>query len=184
MTRRFISTHFSKSYYGIGFVYQNLWIERFHDIISDLITGGLVNYHLEEMTKSKWNMLPTYFETDNVVLNLNHLGFGFQICFISAYLAFVTFLIEIGYFWVKNYCNCRKRKEKHKIIMVQSVKTASKSKSSENLQEKPSIKADVEKLVVKSSILKSSDDEYSSDGSNSSKESMLRKAFGKRVKVP
>jgi hypothetical protein len=188
LNRRFIPTPFSKSYYGIGFAYPNLWNERFHSIIEDLITGGFVNYHLEKMTKSKWNIVPTYFETENVVLNLDHLGFGFQICLIAAYLSFVTFLIEVGYFWVRNHLHRRKRKVKHEITLVKSVMPTLVTISIENLQKQPQIKSDnvtnAKQWARISRLTKCPEDEYSSDDSNTSKESILGKVFGQRVMAP
>ncbi|CAG9811245.1 unnamed protein product [Chironomus riparius] len=173
---RFIPTPFTKSYYAIGFIFPNLWNERFKEIISDLITGGFVNYHLELMTKSKWNMIRTSFEPENIVLNLHHLGFGFQICLIFAYLSFVTFLAEIGYFSTVRYW--RRRASRHKIIMVLSASKNQKFNLNKNHCENCA-----EQLIQsnkQSALL--SEDENSSDDSNTSAKSMLGRAFGRRVK--
>ncbi|KAL7013534.1 hypothetical protein ACKWTF_015450 [Chironomus riparius] len=173
---RFIPTPFTKSYYAIGFIFPNLWNERFKEIISDLITGGFVNYHLELMTKSKWNMIRTSFEPENIVLNLHHLGFGFQICLIFAYLSFVTFLIEIGYFSTVRYW--RTRASRHKIIMVLSASKNQKFNLNKNHCENCAeqlFQSDKQSALV-------SEDENSSDDSNTSGKSMLGRAFGRRVK--
>lgn len=180
--QRTIPTPFSKSYYGIGFLYPNLWNERFSEIVSDLITGGFVNYHLEKMTKSKWNMMQTYFETENVVLNLHHLGFGFQICLILAYLAFVTFLVEIGYHWTKNFCKKCSYGIRKKTKSGKEIKNSYLNKS---FQEEPKLKSNSgnnKRLASKTHLLTSKEDEYSSDDSNVSNKSMLTKAFGKKVR--
>ena len=121
--------------------------------------------------------MPTSFEPENVVLNLHHLGFGFQICLIFAYVAFVTFLAEIVYFWMRNvyesYEYGREKKGKNKIIMVLS------AKSFKGLQMKP--KSGPIENIKKLARMSSLEDEYSSDDSNASKESVLRRAFGRRV---
>ena len=178
ITSRFIPSPITKSYYAFGFMYPNLWNERLNEIISDLITGGFVNYHLEKMTKSKWNLMQAQFETENVVLNLHHLGFGFQICLIFAYLAFLTFLFEIVWVWMKSCWKsynheCQKRK-KHKIIMVLSAKNTHRLHLNKDKK--------FDKSAQMTQHPKIADDEYSSDDSNSSKHSILRRAFGKKVK--
>lgn len=45
--------------------------------------------------------MPVHFEPEKIVLNLDHLGFGFQICFFSAYFALVTFVGELTWYWGK-----------------------------------------------------------------------------------
>lgn len=97
--KRFIPTPITRSIYAIGFVYPNLWNERLQEIIEGFITGGIINLHLERITKSKWNLEKNDFESEKVVLNLSHLGFGFQICFFMIYAAFLTFLGELFVFW-------------------------------------------------------------------------------------
>ena len=92
---KFVSIPITSSYYAFGFLYPNLWNERLQEIISGLITGGIINYHLEKYTKSKWNFILDDIESEKVVLNLSHLGFGFQICFFLLYLALVVFIIEL-----------------------------------------------------------------------------------------
>jgi len=82
-------------------MYSNLWNERLQEIIEGFITGGIVNLHLERFTKSKWNLEKNDFETEKVVLNLSHLGFGFQICFFMTYAAFLVFLGELIVNWMK-----------------------------------------------------------------------------------
>ena len=98
MTKRFIPTPISRSYYALGFVYPNLWNERLQEIVEGLITGGIINMYLERFTKARWNLEGGYFETDKVVLNLSHLGFGFQICFFVLFAAFLVFVGELFVF--------------------------------------------------------------------------------------
>lgn len=99
--KRYIPIPITKSFYSFGFLFPNLWDERLQEMISKFITGGIINYFLESMTKSKWNLMQPDLESEKVILSLKHLGFGFQICFFSAYIAFLTFLGELAYFWVK-----------------------------------------------------------------------------------
>jgi len=102
MPRIFIPTPITKSYYGIGFKYPNLWAERFNEIVEGLVTGGIMNFFLERMTKSKWNLMNINEDPEKVVLNLSHLGFGFQICFMSIYVALVVLILEITINWIKS----------------------------------------------------------------------------------
>jgi len=102
MPKRFVPIPITKIYYAIGFDDLNIWDERFHEIIEGLISGGIINYILEKMTKSKWNLMKVQSESEKIVLNLSHLGFGFQICFFALYAAFVIFILEFLVFWVKN----------------------------------------------------------------------------------
>lgn len=95
MPKRFVPVPITKSYYAVGFSYENLWNERLEEIIEGLISGGIINFHLEKYTKSKWNVMDQNIETEKVVLNMSHLGFGFQICFFLLYLAFLVFLVEL-----------------------------------------------------------------------------------------
>jgi len=92
--KRFVSIPITKSYYAVGFSYANLWNERFEEIIEGLITGGIVNFHLEKYTKSKWNLMSQDSESEKVVLNMSHLGFGFQICFFALFATFLVFCVE------------------------------------------------------------------------------------------
>lgn len=103
MPKRFVSVPITKIYYAIGFDDLNIWAERFHEIIDGLISGGIINFILEKMTKSKWNLMKVNEgESKKIVLNLSHLGFGFQICFCAFYAALVIFILEFFVFWVKN----------------------------------------------------------------------------------
>jgi len=111
MPRRFIPTPITKSYFGIGFKYPNLWVERFNEIIEGLVTGGMLNYFLESMTKSKWNLMNIDEETEKVVLNMSHLGFGFQICFFSIYVALVVFILEIIVNWIGSFGTSKDQKD-------------------------------------------------------------------------
>lgn len=97
---RFVPIPITSSYYAFGFLYPNLWNERLQEIMSGLITGGIINHHLEVYTKSKWNLNVDEFESEKIVLNLSHLGFGFQICFILLYSALVVFIFELIFKWV------------------------------------------------------------------------------------
>ncbi|KAL7013005.1 hypothetical protein ACKWTF_015144 [Chironomus riparius] len=99
LPKRFIPTPITKSFYAIGFLYPNLWNERLQEIIEGFITGGIINLHMERFTKSKWNLENNDFETEKVVLNMSHLGFGFQICFFMIYAAFLVFLGELIVLW-------------------------------------------------------------------------------------
>ncbi|CAG9811424.1 unnamed protein product [Chironomus riparius] len=101
MSKRFVSTPISKSNYALGFMYPNLWNERLQELTEGFITGGIINMFLERFTKTGWNSERKDFETDKIVLNLSHLGFGFQICFFVLYLAFLVFLLELASFWVQ-----------------------------------------------------------------------------------
>jgi len=95
MPIRFVSIPITSSYYAFGFLYPNLWNERLQEIISGLINGGIINYYLDIYTKSKWNLNLDDIESEKIVLNLSHLGFGFQICFFLLYIALVVFIIEL-----------------------------------------------------------------------------------------
>jgi hypothetical protein len=44
-------------------------------------------------------------DSERVVLNLSHLGFGFQICFFALYAAFLVFCLEL----VVKWCNGSKK---------------------------------------------------------------------------
>ena len=100
MPSRFVATPITKSPYGIGFQHPNLWAERFNEIVEGLVTGGILNYFLERMTKSKWNLMNTSDDGEKVVLNMSHLGFGFQICFYFLYVALVVFIFEMIVRWI------------------------------------------------------------------------------------
>jgi len=102
LPNRFVPVPISKSYYAVGFSFPNLWNERFLEIIEGLVTGGIINHHLEKYTKSKWNFLCNQFDSRKVVLNLSHLGFGFQICFFALYAAFLTFCLELVIKWYRS----------------------------------------------------------------------------------
>lgn len=99
LPERFVQTPFTKSYYALKFLYPNLWNEKILEIVSGLITGGILNYHLESLTKSQWNIKDKP-QTQNIVLNLSHLGFGFQICFFLLYGSLLTFMLEFLVFWM------------------------------------------------------------------------------------
>jgi hypothetical protein len=105
LPKRFVPVPISKSYYAVGFSFPNLWNERLLEIVEALITGGIVNYHLEKYTKSKWSEMSNQLDSERVVLNLSHLGFGFQICFFALYAAFLVFCLEI----VVKWCNGSKK---------------------------------------------------------------------------
>ena len=109
MPRRFVPTPISKSYYGIGFLYPNLWAERFNEIVEGLVSGGIMNFYLERMTKSKWNLMDANDDPEKVVLNMTHLGFGFQICFFSIYFALLTFVLEIIVHWIVSFKNVNQK---------------------------------------------------------------------------
>ena len=94
MAKRFVSAPIMNSYFTMGFFYPNLWDERLEEIIEGLITGGIINWHLEKYTKSKFNAKTREY-SQKVVLNLSHLGFGFQICFYMLYIALLAFCMEI-----------------------------------------------------------------------------------------
>lgn len=94
-TRRFVSIPITSSYYTMGFLHFNLWEERLDEIIEGLITGGIINWYVEKYTKSKWNEM-SMESSQKVVLNLSHLGFGFQICFYALYVSFLVFLVELA----------------------------------------------------------------------------------------
>jgi hypothetical protein len=105
LPKRFVPVPISKSYYAVGFSFPNLWNERLLEIVEGLVTGGIVNYHLEKFTKSKWSSMDNKFDSRRVVLNLSHLGFGFQICFFALYAAFLVFCVELMVKW----CNGSKK---------------------------------------------------------------------------
>ena len=90
--KRFVSAPVTNSYYTIGFLYPNLWDERLEEIIEGLITGGIIDWYFEKYTKSKWNTKAYEAPSKKVVLNLSHLGFGFQICFYVLYVAFLKWI--------------------------------------------------------------------------------------------
>ncbi|CAG9811075.1 unnamed protein product [Chironomus riparius] len=117
--KRFIPTPITKSFYAIGFLYPNLWNERLQEIIEGFITGGIINLHMERFTKSKWNLENNDFETEKVVLNLSHLGFGFQICFFMIYAAFLVFFGELIVLW-------KDRKDKLKVKLKAKPKNTPK----------------------------------------------------------
>lgn len=102
MPKRFVPIPISNSFYGVGFEFKNMFAERFDEIIQGLVTGGIMKYIVEKMTKSKWNMMDIHVKSEKIVLNLSHLGFGFQICFFALYSALVTFILEFFVFWVIN----------------------------------------------------------------------------------
>jgi len=102
MPKRFVPIPISSSFYGVGFEYDNIFAERFDEIIQGLVTGGIMKHIVEKMTKSKWNMMEVHVKTEKVVLNLSHLGFGFQICFYALFTALVAFILEFFVFCVKN----------------------------------------------------------------------------------
>jgi len=116
MPPRFISIPITKIYYAIGFDDLNIWAERFNEIIDGLISGGIINNILERMTKSKWNLMKVNEgESEKIVLNLSHLGFGFQICFCALYAALVIFILEFFVFWVKNCSKAIKKSDRTKV---------------------------------------------------------------------
>jgi uncharacterized membrane protein len=102
MPKRFVPVPLSNSFYGIGFEYENLFAERFDEIIQGLVAGGIMKYIVEKMTKSKWNMMDIHVKSEKIVLNMNHLGFGFQICFFTIFAALVVFILEFFVFCVIN----------------------------------------------------------------------------------
>jgi len=102
MPRRFVPVPLTKSYYGMAFLYQNLWNERLQEIIDGLISGGIIDNFLNKKIKSRWNLMPQVFKSEKVILNLTHLGFGFQICFFVLYGSLLVFLGELFVFWITN----------------------------------------------------------------------------------
>ena len=74
----------------------------FNEIIERLVTGEILKYLLEQMTKSKWNMMEVHEKSAKYVLNLSHLDFGFQICFFVLFAALLTFLLEFFDYWIKH----------------------------------------------------------------------------------
>jgi hypothetical protein len=105
--KRYVSIPLTNSYYTLGFLYPNLWEERFVEIIEGLITGGIINWYLEKYTKSRWNVQTEELTSRKIVLNLSHLGFGFQICFFALYVALLVFCMEIIFGWTKKACSSR-----------------------------------------------------------------------------
>lgn len=87
---------FPNSYYTLGFFYPNLWNERLSEIIEGLISGGIIKWKLEKWTKWKYKISSAPSENEKIVLNLSHLGFGFQICFFFNYVSFLVFLVELA----------------------------------------------------------------------------------------
>ena len=102
MPKKFVPIPISYSFYGVGFEYKNIFAERFDEIIQGLVTGGIMKFLVEKMTKSKWNMMDIHVKSEKVVLNLSHLGFGFQICLFALFTALVVFILEFFVFCVKN----------------------------------------------------------------------------------
>lgn len=102
IARRFVPVPLTKSYYAMAFVYQNLWNERLQEIIDRLISGGIIDHFLNRKLNSRWNLMPREFQSEKVILNLTHLGFGFQICFFVLYGSLLVFFGELFVFWIKN----------------------------------------------------------------------------------
>lgn len=86
----------------MAFIYQNLWNERLQEIIGGLISGGIIDNFLNKKIKSRWNLMPQVFKSEKIILNLTHLGFGFQICFFVLYGSLLFFLGELFVFWIRN----------------------------------------------------------------------------------
>ncbi|KAL7017485.1 hypothetical protein ACKWTF_010395 [Chironomus riparius] len=103
MPERFVPTSFGKSYYGIGFQYPNLWAERFNEIVEGLVTGGIMNFYIERMTKSKWNQMEANDHSEKTMLDMTNLSFCFQICFFLLYLSFVLFIFELIVNWTGKF---------------------------------------------------------------------------------
>ena len=114
LPKRFIPTPITKSSNAFGFISPNLWNERLQEVIDGLISGGVIDHWLEEFRKSKWVLMSQTIKNLQIVLNLSHLGFGFQIWFMAIYAALVVFLMEFLVFWIKKPVK-RKRKRRKKI---------------------------------------------------------------------
>ena len=128
MPKRFVPIPISNSFYGVGFAYENIFAERFDEIIQGLVTGGIMKFIVEKMTKSKWNMMDVHVKSEKIVLNLSHLGFGFQICFFALFAALLVFILEFFMFCVKNRSRVIAFHENAKIVIktdadAQSIKT-------------------------------------------------------------
>jgi len=106
--KAFILNSITKSYYAVGFSYPNLWNERFQEIVEGLITGGIINQYLKKYKDYSRKSKVEDLESDKVILNLSHLGFGFQICFFVIYSALVVFLIELLVFWGRTHFRNKK----------------------------------------------------------------------------
>jgi hypothetical protein len=109
MPKRFVPIPITKIYFAMGFDDLNIWAERFEEIIEGLISGGIINFLVEKMTKSKWNLLKIQERSEKIVLNLSHLGFGFQICFFALYTALLVFILELFVFWTIKIVNKSKQ---------------------------------------------------------------------------
>jgi len=79
LPKRFIPIPITKSSNAFGFMHPNLWNERLQEIIDGLLSGEIINHWLEKFTKSKWALMLNEVENHQIVLNLSHLGFGFQL---------------------------------------------------------------------------------------------------------
>ena len=132
MPKRLVSIPITKSYYGIGFKYVNLWAERFQEIIEGLVTGGIVNFLLQKMTKSKWNLMKIEDHSEKIVLNLSHLGFGFQICFFALYGALLIFLMEFVVYWIKNRSRVVEKSNRGTVLIKTDIKVAIATEESIN----------------------------------------------------
>ena len=98
----------SKSYYAVGFLYPNLWNERLQEIVESLVTGGIVNQYLKKFTNVYKESNFEELKSDKIILNLSHLGFGFQICFFVLYSALFVFLMEFLVCWGGTYYKNKK----------------------------------------------------------------------------
>jgi len=97
-----IQVPFADSQYAFGFVYTNLWNERLLEIVEGLVSGGIIDMHLDRYTKSKWSLMSNELGMYRNLIGIEHLTFVFQIYVIAGYVAFlvllgegIIFLIEI-----------------------------------------------------------------------------------------
>lgn len=166
--KAFTLNSITKSYYAVGFSYPNLWNERFQEIVEGLITGGIINQYLKKYKdysrKSKFDDL----KSDKVILNLSHLGFGFQICFFVIYSALVVFLIELLVFWGRIYFKNKKVNDIQPIQVIFIRSDVETPKKHQNDQIKNSSEQD--NSII--SDLEIYDDSFGSDAK------LLDKAFG------
>jgi hypothetical protein len=173
MPKRFVPIPISNSVYGIGFKYKNIFVERFDEIIQGLVTGGIMKYIVEKMTKSKWNMMDVHVKSQKVVLNFSHLGFGFQICLFALFSALVVFILEFFVFFIKNRSRVVTCHENIKMSMRMEIKTDDNAQAVET-EEKCDISV-IEELAFGEGI------NAESRGTSAVSISLLNEVFGKKV---
>ena len=115
-TKAIIVDSITKSFYAVGFLSPNLWNERFQEIVDGLITGGIINQYMKGYIDSMNEFKFEDLKADNVILNLSHLGFGFQICFFVLYSSLLVFLIELLVFW-GSVCYKNKKLKAFQIVL-------------------------------------------------------------------